>query len=309
MIEVAIMIEGQDGLTWQKWMQIASLVEDLGFVGLYRSDHFTNTEPPHKASLELWTSLTWLASHTERIEFGPLVTPASFRHPVFTARIAKDVDDLSNGRLTLGIGAGWQEHEHKVFGFDLLPIDERFDRFEESVKVITRLLRSEDPVDFEGEYYSLNGAELLPRPERRGGPPVLIGGNGPNRTLPLTARYADAWNGVFIGPQEYRELNERLSILIDQEGRKQSEIRRSIMTGLVYSDNASDLERWASLYDADPQELDDRGLVVGGADQVVEQLGAYAEAGAQRIMLQWLDTDNLSRMEQFARDILPQLDE
>ena len=309
MIEVAIMIEGQDGLTWQKWMQIASLVEDLGFVGLYRSDHFTNTEPPHKASLELWTSLTWLASHTERIEFGPLVTPASFRHPVFTARIAKDVDDLSNGRLTLGIGAGWQEHEHKVFGFDLLPIDERFDRFEESVKVITRLLRSEDPVDFEGEYYSLNGAELLPRPERRGGPPVLIGGNGPNRTLPLTARYADAWNGVFIGPQEYRELNERLSILIDQEGRKQSEIRRSIMTGLVYSDNASDLERWASLYDADPQELDDRGLVVGGADQVVEQLGVYAEAGAQRIMLQWLDTENLSGMEQFARDVLPQLHE
>ena len=309
MIEVAIMIEGQDGLTWQKWMQIASLVEDLGFVGLYRSDHFTNSEPPHKASLELWTSLAWLASHTERIEFGPLVTPASFRHPVFTARIAKDVDDLSNGRLTLGIGAGWQEHEHEVFGFDLLPVDERFDRFEESVEVISRLLRSEDPVDFEGEYYSLDGAELLPRPERRGGPPVLIGGNGPNRTLPLTARYADAWNGVFIGPQEYRELNERLSILIDQEGRKQSEIRRSIMTGLVYSDNASDLERWASLYDADPQGLDDRGLVVGGADQVVEQLGAYAEAGAQRIMLQWLDTDNLSRMEQFARDILPQLDE
>lgn len=309
MIEVAIMVEGQDGLTWQKWMRIARLVEDLGFVGLYRSDHFTNAGLPHKASLELWTSLTWLASHTERIEFGPLVTPASFRHPVFTARIAKDVDDLSNGRLTLGIGAGWQNHEHEVFGFDLLPVGERFDRFEESVKVITRLLRSDDPVDFEGEYYSLKGAELLPRPKRRGGPPVLIGGNGPNRTLPLSARYADEWNGVFIGPQEYRELNERLSNLIDQEGRTQSEVRRSIMTGLVYAEQASDLQRWASLYDADPGELGDRGLVVGGADQVVEQLGAYAQAGAQLIMLQWLDTENLSRMEQFARDVLPQLDE
>jgi F420-dependent oxidoreductase-like protein len=309
MIEVAIMIEGQDGLTWQKWMRIARLVEDLGFIGLYRSDHFTNTRLPHKASLELWTSLTWLASHTERIEFGPLVTPASFRHPVFTARIAKDVDDLSNGRLTLGIGAGWQEYEHEVFGFDLLPVGERFDRFEESVKVITRLLRSNDPVDFEGEYYSLRGAELLPRPGRRRGPPVLIGGNGPKRTLPLTARYADEWNGVFIGPQEYRELNERLINLIDQEGRTQSEVQRSIMTGLVYAEQASDLKRWASLYDADPGELDDRGLVVGGADQVVEQLGAYAQAGAQRIMLQWLDSENLSGMQQFARDVLPQLDE
>jgi F420-dependent oxidoreductase-like protein len=236
MIEVAIMIEGQDGLTWDKWTRIAKLVEDLGFVGLYRSDHFTNSAPPHKDSLELWVSLTWLASHTQRIEFGPLVTPASFRHPVFTARLGKDIDDLSGGRLTLGIGAGWQEHEHRVFGFGLLPVKDRFDRFEESVQIITQLLHSDQPVDFNGEYYQLDGAELLPHPQRPGGPPVLIGGNGTNRTLPLTAKYADEWNGVFIGPQEYTQLNQRLSELIDQNGRSQADVRRSIMTGLVYGE-------------------------------------------------------------------------
>jgi F420-dependent oxidoreductase-like protein len=306
MIEVAMMIEGQDGLTWDRWKQIARMVEDLGFVGLYRSDHFTNSQPPHKDSLELWVSLAWLASHTEHIEFGPLVTPVSFRHPVFTARIGKDIDDLSGGRLTLGIGAGWQEHEHDLFGFDLLPVKPRFDRFEESVKVITQLLRSNKPVDFSGEYFNLKGAELLPRPKRPGGPPVLIGGNGPNRTIPLTAQFADEWNGVFIDPDKFAELNSLLTEHIDQYGRTQREVRRSIMTGLVYGEDEQDLERWSGLFGADPGDLEARGLVVGGSQRVIDQLGAYAEAGAQRIMLQWLDTDNLARMENFAAAVLPE---
>lgn len=108
MLEVAIMIEGQNGLTWSRWEKIARAVEELGFVGLYRSDHFTNMNPPDKESLELWVSLTWLASNTSHIEFGPLVSPVSFRHPALTARMASAVDDLSRGRLTLGQGAGWQ---------------------------------------------------------------------------------------------------------------------------------------------------------------------------------------------------------
>ena len=102
MLEIAVMLEGQNGLNWARWQNVARLVEDAGFVGLYRSDHFTNMNPPDKDSLELWVSLTWLASNTKRIEFGPLVTPVSFRHPALTARMAAAVDDLSNGRLTLG---------------------------------------------------------------------------------------------------------------------------------------------------------------------------------------------------------------
>src|SRR5512142_3296254 len=127
MIEVAIMFEGQYGLTWPHWQKIVGLVEELGFIDLY--------------SLELSTSLTWLASNTKRIEFGPLVSPFSFRHPAFTARIASAIDDLSGGRLTLGLGAGWQEREHHLFGFDLLEPKPRFDRFEEGMEVVTRLLQ------------------------------------------------------------------------------------------------------------------------------------------------------------------------
>src|SRR5512134_57195 len=146
MLEIAIMIEGQNGLTWPRSQKIVGLVEELGFVGLYRSDHFTNGSAPDIDSLELWTSLTWLACNSSRIEFGPLVTPFSFRHPAFTARMASAVDDLSGGRLTLGLGAGWQGREHHLFGFDLLEPKSRFDRFEEGMEVLTRLLQSDEPV-------------------------------------------------------------------------------------------------------------------------------------------------------------------
>jgi F420-dependent oxidoreductase-like protein len=195
-MEIAIMLEGQNGLNWPRFQRIARAVDDLGFAGLFRSDHFTNANPPDLDSLELWVSLTWLASHTKRIEFGPMVSPVSFRHPVFTARMGKDVDDLSGGRLVLGVGAGWQVREHRNFGFDLLEVGPRLDRFEEGLEVISRLLRSDTPVDFDGEYYHLEEAILLPRPQRPGGPRLLVGGNGPKRTLPLVARYAEEWNGV-----------------------------------------------------------------------------------------------------------------
>src|SRR5829696_3523954 len=201
MPEIAIMIEGQNGLTWPRWQKIVRLVEELGFIGLYRSDHFTNTNSPDKESLELWTSLTWLACNTTRIEFGPLVTPFSFRHPAFTARIAAAVDDLSNGRLTLGLGAGWQEREHELFGFDLLEPKARFDRFEEGLEVVTRLLQNDEPLTFDGHYYQIHGGVMLPRPQRPDGPPILIGGDG-KRTLENVARYANEWNCVMLTPQK-----------------------------------------------------------------------------------------------------------
>ncbi|MFU8772455.1 MAG: LLM class flavin-dependent oxidoreductase, partial [Anaerolineales bacterium] len=158
MLDIAIMVEGQNGLNWPRWTRLVSAVEDLGFAGLYRSDHFTNNNPPDLDSLELWVSITWLASHTQRIEFGSLVTPLSFRHPVHTARMAAAVDDLSNGRLTLGLGAGWQEREHKNYGFALLDIQNRFARFEEGLEIISSLLKSKQPVSYSGNYYQLNEA-------------------------------------------------------------------------------------------------------------------------------------------------------
>jgi F420-dependent oxidoreductase-like protein len=309
MIEVAIMVEGQHDLNWSRWKRIARAVEDLGFVGLYRSDHFTNAGPPDLDSLELWVSLTWLASHTERIEFGPLVTPVSFRHPVFTARIGKDVDDLSDGRLVLGVGAGWQEREHDHFGFDLLPVSERLDRLEEGLEVITRLLRNDEPVDYQGKYYQLREAILLPRPQRKNGPPILIGGNGRNRTLGMAARYADEWNAVFLPPDKFKELNEHLDSLLEQEGRQPGEVRRSMMTGLLFGRNDEELRQRVEEHSSgQPAEaLRERGMVVGGPDEIVEQLGKLADAGVQRVMLQWLDLDDMDGLEAMAQGVLPQL--
>jgi len=173
--EIALMIEGQNGLNWPRWQRIARAAEDLGFYGLFRSDHFTNPDPPDLDALELWISLAWLASHTRRLIFGPLVTPLSFRHPVLTAWMAAAVDDLSGGRLILGLGAGWQVREHEMFGFDLLPPRERFLRFQEGVEVIYRLLRSARPAAADRRQWTspdpANRGSLCRRMERGPGPP------------------------------------------------------------------------------------------------------------------------------------------
>ena len=305
MLEVAIMIEGQNGLNWPRWQRLAQAVEDLGFAGLYRSDHYTNANPPDLDSLELWVSLTWLASHTHRIAFGPLVTPVSFRHPTMTARVASAVDDLSGGRLTLGLGAGWQEREHSHFGWDLLDVPRRFKRFEEGLRVITRLFTSDQPVDFEGEFFRLKEATLLPRPRRPGGPPILVGGNGLRRTLPLVARYASEWNAVFIPAHKFAQLNKQLDELLTAQARVPASVRRSLMTGCYFGRDEAGVQR--KLEGRDRAAMRERGVVVGAAPEVVEQLGQLAAAGVQRVMLQWLDLDDLDGLEALAKSVLPQL--
>lgn len=306
-MEVAIMIEGQNGLNWQRWQRIAVAVEELGFVGLYRSDHYTNMNPPDKDSLELWVSLTWLASHTRRIEFGPLVSPVSFRHPTMLARMASAVDDLSGGRLTLGLGAGWQEREHTNYGWDLLDVPGRFSRFEEGLQVIKSLLQSDDPVDFQGSYYHLQEGILLPRPQRTGGPPILVGGNGPKRTLPLAARYAQEWNGVYITPKQFAERNQRLDSLLEENGRSTQDVRRSLMAGCIFGRNRVELEGKLAERNRSAADLRQIGLAVGTGNEIVDQLGQWGEAGVERIMLQWLDLDDLDGLESLAQAILPQV--
>ena len=304
-MEIALMIEGQDGLNWELWRQLSSLAEDAGFVGLYRSDHFTNPNPPDKDSLELWASLTYLATHTERIEFGPLVTPMSFRDPVHTARIAKDVDTLSGGRLVLGIGAGWQEREHEMFGFPLLPVDERMDRFEEGAEVVYRLLRSEQRVDFDGDFYQLSDAVLLPRSPASGRPEISIGGTGWNRTLPLAARFADDWNAVLVDPEGFARLNDRLTQLLQTEGREPDDVRRSLMTNVLFGVDQDDLESKAQERGRPLEELRGGSGVVGTQSEVVDRLGEYMDAGVERIMLQWLETDDLDGLRAMAETVIP----
>lgn len=296
---IAIMVEGQMGLDWPRWKRMARAVENLGFVGLYRSDHFTNPQPPDEDSLEAWTSLVWLADNTERIEFGPLVSPVSFRHPAMLVRMAAAVQDLSGGRLTLGLGAGWMEREHENYSYSLLDIPGRLKRFEEALIVITRLLAGER-VTFSGEHYQFNDAILLPRPEQR--IPILIGGNGLKRTPELVARFADEWNGIYLTPERFAERSQRIDELLREHGRGPESVRRSIMTGLTFGHDDADVRR--QLNGHSPDEARAAGRIVGTASEVRDQLAALAEVGVQRVMLQYLDYDDLSRLEAFAAAVL-----
>ena len=199
------MVEGQDGLNWDRWRRIARVAEEAGFVGLYRSDHFTNPAGPFKDSLECWMSLALLATETQRIEFGPMVSPVSFRHPSMLVRQAAAVADLSGGRLQFGIGAGWQGREHTSYSYHLGDVPERMARFRESVQIMAHLLRSDEPLTFAGKHYQLHEAVVLPRPRHR--VPIVIGGGGRRVTLPLVARYADEWNSAARPPEEFAEIS------------------------------------------------------------------------------------------------------
>jgi F420-dependent oxidoreductase-like protein len=307
MIEIALFLEGQNGLNWPRWKRLAAAAEDLGFAGLFRSDHYTNRNPPDLDSLELWVSLTWLADHTQRIEFGPLVSPVSFRHPTMTARMAAAVDDLSGGRLVLGLGAGWQEREHIHYGWDLLDMPDRFARFSEALGVITHLLQDDRPLDFEGRYYHLKEAVLLPRPQRPGGPPILIGGNGALRSLPLVARFASQWNAFEIPLTRFAVLNAELDQLLSAAGRKPGEVRRSIMAGTIFGRDRAEVERKTAARTGgrlSPDDLRARGAIVGDIAQMRDLLTGLEAVGVQRVMLQWLDLDDLPALEIMARGLI-----
>ena len=304
MIDIAIFLEGQNGLNWDNWKRIARATEDLGFAGLYRSDHFTNMNPPDKDSLETWISLAWLADNTSRIEFGQLVSPMSFRNPIFAARMGKDIDDLSGGRFILGLGAGWQDHEHEKFGFDLLEMGPRFDRFEEGVEVVYKLLKEEGPATFSGKYFEIKEAELLPRPQRKGGPPILIGGRGRNRTLPLTARFADEWNGGFRPANVFASLNRHLDELLDAEGRDPSEVRRTSANPTIFGKDEQATKRKMEDRNYSDESWEKFGVIAGSAQEVADRIAEVEQAGAQRVMLQWLDLEDIDALEALAKAVL-----
>jgi F420-dependent oxidoreductase-like protein len=302
MIDIALMIEGQDGLNWDRWQKIARVVEDAGYAGLYRSDHVTNPQGPYKDSLECWTSLVWLASHTSRLEFGPLVSPVSFRHPSMLVRMAAAVDDLSGGRLQFGVGAGWQDREHINYSYDLGNVGIRSARLCEAVQIMAHLLRSDEPLTFAGKFYSLHEAVLLPRPKRPGGPPIVIGGSGRKLTLPLVARYADEWNTSFRTAEQFAELNAYLDTLLDAEGRPRSAVRRTMMTGVRFGRDQAELE--ARLAGRAVPEVLQRGMIAGTPGQVRDQIAALEAVGVQRVMLQWLDLDDTQGMADLGRALV-----
>lgn len=317
MIPISIMIEGQAGLTWPRWKRLAAEAEALGFAGMFRSDHFTDAQPPSQESLEMVTSLAYLASHTGRIHFGPLVAPVSFRDPIMLARQAAAIDDLSGGRLILGLGAGWQEREHNLFGYQLGDIPTRFARLEEALEVVTRLLRDDAPEPFEGRFFKLReGASLLPRPQRPGGPQIMIGGNGPKRTLPLVARYASVWNAVNRSPDDFKARSQELDTHLQAAGRKPGDVQRTMMLSLFYGRTSEELDRAISWRKERPEFADksleealammrnEWNVLAGDAEQISERIAAYEAAGVQELMLQWFDLDDIERLQSFAKTVM-----
>jgi len=300
MTQIGLMIEGQWGLTWERWRRLLRAAEDYGYQCVFRSDHYT-IGPPDQESLETFISLTYAATQTQRIEFGTLVAPTTFRHPAMTARMAAGIDDLSGGRMVLGLGTGWHEREHTQFGIPFFDMKTRFEMLEEALELTTRLYKSDEPIDWVGKHYWLKEALLLPRPQRPGGPPILIGGNGMKKTLPLVAKYADEWNAVHRTVDEVKERNTLLDELLQQNGRKPSDVTRSLMIEVVYGETDEELE--AKRAKIDPN--DTRNRLFGTGSAIVDYINQYVEAGVQRVMLMWIDQDDIGGLEKMARDVLP----
>lgn len=186
----------------------------------------------------------------------------------------------------------------------LLDVGPRFARFREYLEVVTRLLRSDEPVSFEGETYALDGALLLPRPSRPGGPPITIGGNGPQRTLPLVARYADEWNAVWCAPAQWRELNAILDGLLEAEGRDPARVRRTMMTGVFFGRDDAELAAVLARRGRSADDLRAAGAIVGTPAAVREQLDGLAAMGLDGVMMQWLDLDDWDRLEALAHAVV-----
>ncbi len=297
------MVEGQNGLTWERWRHILRLAERLGFPSLFRSDHYMISEP--RDSLEAYLSFVMAAEETSSLRFGPLVSPVTFRAPLDVARMAAQIQQLSGGRFVMGLGAGWNDAEHKAFGVPFPPVAERMDRLEEALQ-LTRAVWQPGPTTFDGRYYQLRGADVLPKPDPA--PPILVGGAGERRTLRLVAQYADEWNCVNQNPESYAAKTAVLERHCEAVGRDPATIRRSMMMfALVgptpdHVDAATRvmLQHLSADSGTSTEEFRratavERGLLVGGTDELVDTLGRLAESGLQEIDMQHLvwDSDDI----------------
>lgn len=315
MVKLGVMIEGQEGLNWERWRKIVDAADRLGFDSVWRSDHLYSVMGRYeRETVALIPSLTAVPLWSNRLTFGQLVSPVSFRNPVHLAYDAAALDRLSNGRYVFGIGAGWNESEHRAFGFGLPPMKERFDRFEEAIQLIKQLW-SGAPVSFEGEYYHLDGAQAALTPSRPSGVPLLIGGSGERRTLRLVAEYADEWNMTPMPPDAYQRKAEILAEHCLAVGRDPGAIRHSIMLTHLIGRDQAELRGRAQRLKAitgrpgEPDEILDTmragGRIVGTPDEVVEQIRNWEARGIERIMLQTLDMDDIAVLELIADEIMP----
>ena len=313
-MDIGLMVEGQNGLNWERWIHICQLADRLNFQSLFRSDHyFIGTQ---QDSLDTYVSLAVAARETSKVRLGPLVSPITFRSPVEMARMAAHIDLLSGGRFVLGMGAGWNEHEHHAYGIPFPERGERAARLGEAIQVV-RGLWSDGSASFEGKFYRLEEANMMPKPAP-GRPWLLVGGSGPQRTLRYAARWADEWNCVNAPASTYADRVSVLERHCASEGRDPGTIRRSMMTFGIVGPNERALAHAAEVaskhvgrgqYDAKGllAAATERGIIHGTTDQVVEQLGALAKLGCNEVMFQHMDFDNDEVPQYLAEEIVPRV--
>jgi len=301
MAKLGVMIEGQEGLTWERWRDICHDADTLGFASLRRSDHFFSVMGvTDRDCIECWTSLALAAEWTKNIEIGPMVSPMTFRPPALLARVAAAVDLLSNGRLILGVGAGWYEREHGEFAIPFPSQKERFDNLESGIRVIRDTWHKSNP-----------------KPARN--PiPLLLGGKGERRTLPLVAREAAEWNYSTLDAETYQQRRDVLDANCREIGRDPASIRRSIMVGFIIGRNRKELRERALKAreivapprivssDADQILEEQRGKwFVGEPEEIVEQMQKHAALGVQLFMLQHFLLDDRDALELLAKEVAP----
>ncbi|TMD74445.1 MAG: LLM class flavin-dependent oxidoreductase [Chloroflexi bacterium] len=299
MTQIGIMIEGQEGLSWERWRRICQDTDSLGFASLRRSDHLVSLmSSPDRDCIECWTSLALAAEWTKRIEFGPMVSPMTFRLPGVLAKIAATVDALSGGRLILGVGAGWNENEHRLFDIPFYTEKERFERLDAGIKKMREI--------WDATY---------PKPVRN--PiPLLIGGKGAKRTLPLVAREATEWNLSRLDAAMFRQRREILEQCCRQIGRDATTIRRSVMTTYIIGRDRDELrERALKLRDVIPslKGLDAEQVLekmkqqafVGTPEEISAHVREHAKLGVDLFMLQHFVLDDSDALQLLAQEVLP----
>lgn len=317
-MQLSITVEGLFGLNWDRWKQLSTVIEQAGFYGQYCSDHFLYSNPPDVDSLEVFTALTYLADHSQNVQIGTMVAPLSFRDPLMLARQAMAINDLCGGRMILGIGTGWMEREHSIYGYQLGTIKERMDRLEEGAQIIHHLTRQTEPLTVTGQYYQLQSARLLPQskyPLR-----ILIGGNGKKRTLPLVAKYADVWNAQWMSLDDLRERNDYLNDLLEREGRRPQDVKRTCIRALWCWRDDAERERTADAFrrvksitpDMPTDELvtffrERLSAICGTPDEVIDQLKLFEQAGIEEVIWQYITLDTPELLEIVGESVLPLL--
>jgi len=284
------MIEGQEGVTWPQWRALAAACEEHGIPSLFRSDHYQNLDGQHpeRGSLDAWGTIIALSALTTELRLGTMVTPTSFRHPSVLAKLVVTADHVSDGRIDLGLGAGWHQREHEAHGFPFLAAAERVDVLEEQLQILMGDW-GEDEFSFTGKHYTLSGLNAQPKPVQRPHPPLIMGGNAGPRSASLAARFADEYNTPFPSLEHIQRRKAAVEEACERADREP--IPFSIMAGAILGADAGEVERRARrVAEATGQEPDallrdpPQGWIVGTLEQTAEQLAPIREAGVSRVM-------------------------